>query len=849
MTKKLLLCASLAAILLSGCESFYINDGCTAGVYCDETGAIYECIYPTNEDGDGKNLDYKNLDYSDLGTKEPTIWRKTEKKCLYNSSENDDYPNGCMVDKQVFSNSKCACNPECPNNCDITGACCKFGFDEDGSCSPCLNGYDEDGSCLCSAPCLNGCNLDGTCKCSDKCKAGCYNDGSCKCPESCASGCNDDGSCIKAENCLNGINDNGACFCPTECTNGCEANGACKCAISCSNGCDVTGQTCCKETCQNGCNSGGSCLCPKGCTNGCDISGDACCDIKCQHGCELDGTCSCPGNCVNGCNDDGTCKPSENCKNGIDENGACKCPDACQNGCNENGEICTCPFLCESGCDKTGAKCTCTASCVTGSACDENTGKCTCIEKCKNGCDETGTCDAACEDVECKGENEQCQKGKCIDLCKDITCENADEYCKRGKCMPIDANQNHMHDKYETAPKQGNACRKHADCNASNIPDGFCDSFIGYRCSTKCTADEQCLSDNEYTYICRPDGRCAPDSFVTVWNIPKDTELFLSTNRVDYANFTIDWGDGKQEKFACSKELNNCEDISHKYNKKNTYTVIIKGTLDGFGWSNYSFAPYSPQFYQSKQDDDVSPTYLVEVKAFGPVGLGSYAFAFCENLKRLSKIDIPDASKLKTLERAFAYAGNFNLPLEHWDVSQVTDMSAAFRDDAHFNQPLDHWDTSNVTKLGGKETNYNGGFGFDYSGVFHDAAAFDQPLSHWDTSKVTTMANMFMRAKSFNQPLNDWDTSNVTTMADMFYGAESFNQPLNKWNTNSLIYIIDMFYNAKMFNQDISMWNVSNIKRDTSSIFKGSGISKSNYCKIVETWNIGSLGNYYNCTD
>ena len=108
---------------------------------------------------------------------------------------------------------------------------------------------------------------------------------------------------------------------------------------------------------------------------------------------------------------------------------------------------------------------------------------------------------------------------------------------------------------------------------------------------------------------------------------------------------------------------------------------------------------------------------------------------------------------------------------------------------------------------------------------------------------------MFMRAKSFNQPLNDWDTSNVTTMADMFYGAESFNQPLNKWNTNSLIYIIDMFYNAKMFNQDISMWNVSNIKRDTSSIFKGSGISKSNYCKIVETWNIGSLGNYYNCTD
>jgi surface protein len=333
-----------------------------------------------------------------------------------------------------------------------------------------------------------------------------------------------------------------------------------------------------------------------------------------------------------------------------------------------------------------------------------------------------------------------------------------------------------------------------------------------------------------------------------VWNIPQDnTELFLSTKRLDYADFTIDWGDGSQEKFSYSKAENNCEDISHTYSKSNIYTIKIKGTLDGFGWSYFSYAPYSPQYYSKKKDDDASPAYLIEVKAFGPVGLGSYAFAFCENLKSLSKIDIPDASKLKTLERAFAYAGSFNLPLEHWDVSQVTDMSATFRDSPRFNQPLDHWDTSNVTKMGGKESHYNGGFGFDYSGVFFDATDFNQPLEHWDTSKVTTMANMFSGAKSFNQPLNDWDTSNVITMYEMFRGAEAFNQPLDHWNTSSLVYITDMFYYAIMFDQNISMWDVSKVRSDTKTVFEGSGISQQNYCNIVRTWNIGSLSKSYKC--
>ena len=456
----------------------------------------------------------------------------------------------------------------------------------------------------------------------------------------------------------------GSVECPAECVNGCNASGTCKCDISCPNGCDATGASCCMEKCQNGCTSGGVCLCPKGCANGCDASGKACCPEMCKNGCDLDGVCSCPVSCVKGCNDDGSCIPSEGCQNGVTETGACKCPDACQNGCDPQGTVCTCPFTCIGGCDKAGASCTCEADCVEGSQCDKSTGKCTCIDNCKYGCDDTGSCDAACENVECKGSNEQCQKGECIDLCKDITCDNKGEYCRLGKCMSIDANHNHMHDQYETSAKQNQTCRKYADCDSEpGKGDGFCDSFIDYKCSTKCTSDEQCIDDGEYHYICRPDGRCAPDVFVTVWEIPNDRRtLTLSTSLADYCDFTIDWGDDSKEVMTCSKQNSNCKDMSHTYASGGQYTIKIKGTYDGFGWTKSQNSPYDFPVYPGK---DKMPSKLVAVKAFGPVGLSYFAFAFCQNLKSLSSVDIPDATKMQNMNHAFCDTGTFNLPLAH----------------------------------------------------------------------------------------------------------------------------------------------------------------------------------------
>ena len=737
--------------------------------------------------------------------------------------------NGCGDD------GKCTCSDKCVNGCfEIDGSCktadgCRNGTEDDGTClclSTCVNGCEADGSCIksencvngvnengsCKCPeCVNGCGDDGTCTCSDKCVYGCYeidgrcktadgcrngtnDDGTCTCPGTCVNGCETDGSCKKTEGCVNGVAENGACICSEACVNGCNENGSCKCDMSCTNGCNSTGETCCKDNCQNGCDASGLCLCPKGCVNGCDQSGKACCPDNCKKGCDIDNRCSCPGNCINGCNDDGSCKASEGCKFGVDENGACKCSDKCDHGCNIKGE-CMCVSGCMTNqCDaETGNKCACDQACVEGSTCDSNTGLCKCLSKCNGKCDANGDCEASCINVECNGENEKCKvvenNPECVNLCKDVNCE-VGFYCSYGNCLPKDKNNNHLDDQYETASNQNKLCFKHADC-ASGSDEGFCDSFMGYKCSTKCTRDEQCVDDKDYHYICRSDGRCAPDSFVTVWEISKDNEkLTLPVKSASAVNCTIDWGDNSD----LNAVLDTKENITHKYSKKGEYTIKIKGQYDGFSWPT-SIDGTQGCLPGEGDSSNQSSSKLKEVKAFGPVGIGEFAFALAENLTKLSQVDIPDASKMSSLKGVFCGASQMNYPVENWDISHVTDLYCMFTNASKFNQPLDRWDVSQVTKL---------------VGVFWNAGEFNQPLNSWDTSKVENTNSTFSGAKKFNQPLDKWDMSHVSKTSVMFQSTYKFNQNISMWKLADGCNVENMFYY--------------------------SGISNENLCKIIKAW-------------
>ena len=431
----------------------------------------------------------------------------------------------------------------------------------------------------------------------------------------------------------------------------------------------------------------------------------------------------------------------------------------------------------------------------------------------------------------------------------------------------IDIDGNYMKDIYDTAPDHGKSCISEHDKGCST---GFCDSFMGYKCSTKCTDDSQCVSSD---YFCRNDGRCAPKVFESVWKVSTDdSTLFFPGGSGDTCNYTIDWGDGSTDSYTSCEEYH-----SHTYASAGTYNIKVTGTINKWSCQKFVNANLDPSicdtFCNDAEDDviyamcmeacgetqraicgndlsmdgivDKSPV-LIGIESFGPVGLTSRSFANANQLTYVSSKDIPNANTLTDMGHMFSGAVLFNSDIGNWDTSQTQTMSYMFYGASSFNQSLSAWDTSNVTRMnnmfnGASAFNgdisawdtsnvtrmdymfcYASAFNGDISAwdtsnvtemgyMFDGASAFNQPLNSWNTSKVKDMRFMFVDAKSFNQPLHSWDTSNVESMSRMFSYATSFNQPLNSWNVAKVTSMEGMFINAKEFNQSLSDWDVSNV--------------------------------------
>ena len=406
----------------------------------------------------------------------------------------------------------------------------------------------------------------------------------------------------------------------------------------------------------------------------------------------------------------------------------------------------------------------------------------------------------------------------------------------------IDIDGNYMKDIYDTAPDHGKSCISDHDKGCST---GFCDSFMGYKCSTKCTDDSQCVSSD---YFCRNDGRCAPKVFESVWKVSTDdSTLFFPGGSGDTCNYTIDWGDGSTDSYTSCEEYH-----SHTYASAGTYNIKVTGTINKWSCDTFVNANLDPSicdtFCNDAEDDviyamcmelcgktqraicgnDLSMDGIVDkfpvligIESFGPVGLTSRSFANANQLTYVSSKDIPNANTLTDMGYMFSGAVLFNSDIGNWDTSQTQTMSYMFYGASSFNQSLSAWDTSNVTRMDYMfcyASAFNGDIsGWDTSNVtemgymFDGASAFNQPLNSWNTSKVKDMRFMFVDAKSFNQPLHSWDTSNVESMSRMFSYATSFNQPLNSWNVAKVTSMEGMFINAKEFNQSLSDWDVSNV--------------------------------------
>ena len=405
-----------------------------------------------------------------------------------------------------------------------------------------------------------------------------------------------------------------------------------------------------------------------------------------------------------------------------------------------------------------------------------------------------------------------------------------------------DNNGNYMLDIYETASDQGKDCFE--DRNSCT---NFCDSFMDYKCSTKCTDDTQCTDG----YVCRTDGRCAPQVFESVWyaksanatiNFP--TLAVFNSETYD-CDFNIDWGDGN------TSHVTDCNNYvtSHKYNNTaaRSYTIKVTGKM--------AFACIVSIISNTQRCGESNAVYLTEVKSFGPVVLLADAFHNANKLAKVSAVDIPiigdDEHSMKSMFEVASIFKDQAGMLNKWDTSGVTDMSSAFAQATTFNSAINHWDTSSVTNMNNmfnSATVFNQELNdWDTSSVmnmkrmFYSAPSFDQPLNNWNTSKVKDMSEMFMGAEAFNQNINDWDTSSVTDMSNMFMGTV-FNQPLSNWDTHNVTNMSGMFWGAKAFNQPLTTngnkWNTSNVT-DMSLMF---AITEA-FDQDINSWDTSSVTN------
>ena len=320
-------------------------------------------------------------------------------------------------------------------------------------------------------------------------------------------------------------------------------------------------------------------------------------------------------------------------------------------------------------------------------------------------------------------------------------------------------------------------------------------------------------------------------NFVSTWNISSGAfELPLK----DYANITIDWGDGT------STTHTNAIFPTHTYTSSDTFTITIAvNDLKKDIGSMYM------------NGNHASRTMIQDVSNWGEGIWNSFSSAF-EGARNLtvSATDEPDLSATTSMKKAFRNCFSLvGTTLNDWDVSTITTMEFMFSGNFYsenfvnelkiitetvndymiFNADISGWNTAAVTNIHGM---------FDQCKVFNVAGT--QDLSIWNTAAVKDMRDAFRDAEKFNGDISTWNTKNVTLMAGLFNGARSFNGDISKWNTTNVTNMMFMFTNAVKFNGDISNWDTAKVT-NMDRMFTNAQEFNQNINTLGKSWNTSAV--------
>ena len=320
-------------------------------------------------------------------------------------------------------------------------------------------------------------------------------------------------------------------------------------------------------------------------------------------------------------------------------------------------------------------------------------------------------------------------------------------------------------------------------------------------------------------------------NFVSTWNISSGAfELPLK----DYANITIDWGDGT------STTHTNAIFPTHTYTSSDTFTITIAvNDLKKDIGSMYM------------NGNHASRAMIQDVSNWGEGIWNSFSSAF-EGARNLtvSATDEPDLSATTSMKKAFRNCFSLlGATLNDWDVSTITTMEFMFSGNFYsenfvnelkiitetvndymiFNADISGWNTAAVTNI----TNL-----FDQCKDFNVAGT--QDLSNWNTAAVKDMRDAFRDAEKFNGDISTWNTKNVTLMDGLFNGARSFNGDISNWNTTNVTNMMFMFTNAVKFNGDISNWDTAKVT-NMDRMFTNAQEFNQNINTLGKSWNTSAV--------
>ena len=320
-------------------------------------------------------------------------------------------------------------------------------------------------------------------------------------------------------------------------------------------------------------------------------------------------------------------------------------------------------------------------------------------------------------------------------------------------------------------------------------------------------------------------------NFVSTWNISSGAfELPLK----DYANITIDWGDGT------STTHTNAIFPTHTYTSSDTFTITIAvNDLKKDIGSMYM------------NGNHASRAMIQDVSNWGEGIWNSFSSAF-EGARNLtvSATDEPDLSATTSMKKAFRNCFSLlGATLNDWDVRTITTMEFMFSGNFYsenfvnelkiitetvndymiFNADISGWNTAAVTNI----TNL-----FDQCKDFNVAGT--QDLSNWNTAAVKDMRDAFRDAEKFNGDISTWNTKNVTLMAGLFNGARSFNGDISNWNTTNVTNMMFMFTNAVKFNGDISNWDTAKVT-NMDRMFTNAQEFNQNINTLGKSWNTSAV--------